>query len=240
MAPPDPRAGVPHSLLSRAVRLLAAAPEPAHLLGRLAALVAPEHSDFCLADLLEPPDLITRVAAVGRDGPLRLEEDAGPLTARRSSARAVGVLGRVSEAPGQRLLLTGEQLRAMAASAEPRTRTQGELALAQATVYLATAPKSNALYTAYKAATKAAQDNGSLAPPRTILNAPTKLMKRQGYGDGYRYDHDEPDAFSGQDYWPEKLGRQRFYEPTERGFERDVGRRLDWWEKLRQERRGEE
>jgi putative ATPase len=117
---------------------------------------------------------------------------------------------------------------------------EGELALAQATVYLATAPKSNALYTAYKAATKAAQDNGSLAPPRTILNAPTKLMKRQGYGDGYRYDHDEPDAFSGQDYWPEKLGRQRFYEPTERGFERDVGRRLDWWEKLRQERRGEE
>ncbi|KAA2244163.1 replication-associated recombination protein A [Salinarimonas soli] len=117
---------------------------------------------------------------------------------------------------------------------------EGELALAQAAVYLATAPKSNALYTAYKAATKTAQENGSLAPPKTILNAPTKLMKRQGYGDGYRYDHDEPDAFSGQDYWPDKLGRQNFYEPTERGFERDVGRRLDWWDKLRRERRGGE
>jgi putative ATPase len=65
-------------------------------------------------------------------------------------------------------------------------------------------------------------------------------MKRQGYGDGYRYDHDEPDAFSGQDYWPEKLGRQRFYEPTERGFEREVTKRLDWWERLRRERRGRE
>ncbi|WP_445503200.1 replication-associated recombination protein A [Microvirga sp. G4-2] len=117
---------------------------------------------------------------------------------------------------------------------------EGELALAQATVYLATAPKSNALYTAYKAATAVAKEHGSLMPPKTILNAPTKLMKKIGYGATYRYDHDEPDAFSGQDYWPEKLGRQHFYEPVDRGFEREVKKRLDWWEKLRRERRGED
>ena len=79
-----------------------------------------------------------------------------------------------------------------------------------------------------------------IMPPKTILNAPTKLMKQIGYGESYRYDHDEPDAFSGQDYWPEKLGRQRFYDPVDRGFEREIGRRLKWWEKLRRERRGEE
>jgi len=113
---------------------------------------------------------------------------------------------------------------------------EGELALAQAAVYLATAPKSNALYNAYKAATRVAKEHGSLMPPKTILNAPTKLMKQIGYGESYRYDHDEPDAFSGQDYWPEKLGRQSFYEPVDRGFEREVRKRLDWWEKLRRER----
>jgi putative ATPase len=91
---------------------------------------------------------------------------------------------------------------------------EGELALAQATIYLATAPKSNAAYNAYKAATRVAKEHGSLMPPKTILNAPTKLMKEIGYGDSYRYDHDEPDAFSGQDYWPEKLGPQNFYEPA--------------------------
>lgn len=116
---------------------------------------------------------------------------------------------------------------------------EGELALAQAAVYLATAPKSNALYTAYKSATRVAKEHGSLMPPKTILNAPTKLMKNIGYGATYRYDHDEPDAFSGQDYWPEKLDRQHFYEPVDRGFEREIRRRLDWWEKLRRERRGE-
>ncbi len=110
---------------------------------------------------------------------------------------------------------------------------EGELALAQAAVYLATAPKSNAVYTAYKAATRTAKEHGSLPPPRTILNAPTKLMRKLGYGEGYRYDHDEPDAFSGQDYWPERLGRQRFYAPTDRGFERRVAERLEWWEEAR-------
>src|SRR5919112_678269 len=115
---------------------------------------------------------------------------------------------------------------------------EGELALAQATIYLATAPKSNALYTAYKSATRAAKEGGSLMPPKAILNAPTKLMKEEDYGSGYAYDHDEPDAFSGQDYWPEKLGRQRFYDPVDRGFEREIRKRLEWWDKLRKEREG--
>jgi putative ATPase len=113
---------------------------------------------------------------------------------------------------------------------------EGELALAQACVYLATAPKSNAVYTAFKAATRTAKEHGSLAPPRHILNAPTKLMKSEGYGTGYRYDHDEPDAFSGQDYFPEALGRQSFYDPPDRGFEREIRKRLDWWARLRRER----
>ncbi|MBB4573566.1 replication-associated recombination protein A [Rhizobium lentis] len=113
---------------------------------------------------------------------------------------------------------------------------EGELALAQACVYLATAPKSNAVYTAFKAASQAAKQNGSLLPPKHILNAPTKLMKGEGYGEGYRYDHDEPDAFSGQDYFPEKMGRQTFYDPPERGFEREIRKRLEWWAKLRKER----
>ena len=110
---------------------------------------------------------------------------------------------------------------------------EGELALAQAVVHLATAPKSNAVYRAYKAATKLAKEHGSLLPPKTILNAPTKVMKREGYGEGYRYDHDEPDAFSGQDYWPDALGRQQVYRPTERGFEREIGKRLAWWAERR-------
>ncbi len=116
---------------------------------------------------------------------------------------------------------------------------EGELALAQACVYLATAPKSNALYTAFKSAMRTAKDHGSLAPPKHILNAPTKLMKGEGYGDGYRYDHDEPDAFSGQDYFPQSLGRQTFYDPPERGFERDIRKRLDFWARLRKERGGD-
>jgi putative ATPase len=115
---------------------------------------------------------------------------------------------------------------------------EGELAFAQATVYLATAPKSNALYTAFKGAMRAAKENGSLLPPRHILNAPTKLMKEEDYGKGYEYDHDTPEAFSGQDYFPEKMGRQTFYEPPDRGFEREIRKRLDYWSKLRNERQG--
>ncbi|MHC5307126.1 replication-associated recombination protein A [Bartonella sp. LJL80] len=114
---------------------------------------------------------------------------------------------------------------------------EGELALAQACIYLATAPKSNAAYMAFKTAMRSAKENGSLLPPKHILNAPTKLMKGEGYGDGYRYDHDEPDAFSGQDYFPEKMGRQHYYKPPERGFERELNKRLEWWSKLRSERK---
>ena len=115
---------------------------------------------------------------------------------------------------------------------------EGELALANAVIYVATAPKSNAAYTAWKAALGVAKERGSLTPPKTILNAPTKLMKSEGYGEGYAYDHDQPDAFSGQDYWPEALGRQSFYRPVERGFEREVAKRMEWWAKLRKERGG--
>ena len=116
---------------------------------------------------------------------------------------------------------------------------EGELALAQAAIYLACAPKSNAVYTAYKAATRLAKEAGSLPPPRVILNAPTKLMKTVGYGEGYRYDHDQPDAFSGQDYWPEALGRQHLYEPTDRGYETRLADRLARWEEMRRARRAE-
>ncbi|HSG95612.1 MAG TPA: replication-associated recombination protein A, partial [Afifellaceae bacterium] len=110
---------------------------------------------------------------------------------------------------------------------------EGELALAEAAVYLATAPKSNALYTAYKAAMKSAKEGGSLPPPKHILNAPTQLMKDEGYGAGYAYDHDQPDRFSGQDYFPDKLTRRDFYRPTDQGFEDEIGKRLKAWADLR-------
>ncbi len=113
---------------------------------------------------------------------------------------------------------------------------EGELALAQCVIYLATSPKSNAIEVAYFAALHAAKANGSLMPPKHILNAPTKFMKEQGYNDGYLYDHDQPDAFSGQDYFPKSMGRQEFYHPNERGFEREIRKRLDYWEKLRRQR----
>ena len=110
---------------------------------------------------------------------------------------------------------------------------EGELSLAQVVVYLALAPKSNAVYTAYKAAVSVAKATGSPMPPKVILNAPTKMMKGQGYGDGYIYDHDTPEAFSGQEYFPEKIGRQSFYQPVERGFERDLRKRMDYFGRLR-------
>jgi putative ATPase len=116
---------------------------------------------------------------------------------------------------------------------------EGELALAEAVLYVATAPKSNAAYMAFGAAKRTAKEAGSLLPPKHILNAPTKLMKNEGYGSGYAYDHDSEDAFSGQDYFPEALGRQQFYDPPERGFEREIRKRLDYWAKLRRERSGQ-
>ncbi len=113
---------------------------------------------------------------------------------------------------------------------------EGELAIAQAVLYVATAPKSNAAYAAYGQAMQVAKEAGSLLPPKHILNAPTRLMQQEGYGRGYAYDHEEPDAFSGQDYFPEALGRQTFYDPPERGFEREIRKRLEYWAKLRKER----
>jgi putative ATPase len=114
---------------------------------------------------------------------------------------------------------------------------EGELALAQAVIYLATAPKSNAAYVAYKGAMRAAKEQGSLMPPKIILNAPTKLMEEEGYGSGYEYDHDAPEGFSGQNYFPDEMKkRPQFYDPPERGFERELRKRLDYWAKLRRER----
>ncbi|HEY8189991.1 MAG TPA: replication-associated recombination protein A [Micavibrio sp.] len=110
---------------------------------------------------------------------------------------------------------------------------EGELALAEALIYVATAPKSNAVYTAYKAAARAAKETGSLMPPMHILNAPTKLMKNLGYSKGYEYDHNAEGAFSGQNYFPDAMAREEFYQPVERGFEREVKKRLDYWGKLR-------
>lgn len=115
---------------------------------------------------------------------------------------------------------------------------EGELALANAVVYLALAPKSNAVYTAYKAARAAARDTGSQMPPRHILNAPTKMMKEIGYGSGYAYDHDAEDGFSGQDYFPEGMKRPVFYLPPERGFERELKKRVEYFAKLRAKRQG--
>lgn len=114
---------------------------------------------------------------------------------------------------------------------------EGELALAQATIYLATAPKSNASYVAFGMANRTARETGSLMPPKIILNAPTRLMKEQEYGAGYQYDHNEPEAFSGQNYFPDGLERQAFYDPPDRGFEREIRKRLEFWAKLRNERR---
>jgi putative ATPase len=114
---------------------------------------------------------------------------------------------------------------------------EGELALAQAVIYLATAPKSNAAYVAFGAAIETAKQHGSLAPPKHILNAPTRLMRQQGYGAGYQYDHDSPEAFSGQDYFPDGMAHQRFYAPDGRGFEAELKERLEQWQKLRARRR---
>src|SRR6185437_1900163 len=113
---------------------------------------------------------------------------------------------------------------------------EGEIALAQTVIYLASAPKSNAVYTALGAAKAAAQQHGSLMPPAHILHAPTKLMKNLGYGKGYEYDHGAEEGFSGQNYFPDGMVRDQFYTPKEAGFEREIAKRLDYWAKLRAKR----
>ena len=117
---------------------------------------------------------------------------------------------------------------------------EGELAIVQACLYLATAPKSNAAYKAQGAAWRSATETGSLMPPKTILNAPTRLMKQIGYGKGYQYDHDAEEGFSGADYWPEEMSPQNFYKPTGRGFEAKVAERLAYWDEMRREGRPKE
>jgi putative ATPase len=114
---------------------------------------------------------------------------------------------------------------------------EGELAIFQLVIYLGTAPKSNAAYMAHKKTIKSAKETGSLNPPMHILNAPTKMMKEMGYGKGYQYDHDAKDGFSGQNYFPDELSRQHFYQPTERGFEREITKRIEYWAKLRDEKK---
>ncbi len=113
---------------------------------------------------------------------------------------------------------------------------EGELAIAQACLYVATAPKSNAAYKAQKAAWRSARETGSLMPPQNILNAPTKLMMEIGYGKGYTYDHEAEEGFSGDDYWPGEMEPQTYYEPVERGFEREIAKRIEYWQKLREDR----
>ncbi len=149
--------------------------------------------------------------------------------ARRITRMAVEDIG-LADPQAQEVCLQGWQTYERLGSPE------GELALAQAVVYLALAPKSNAVYTAYKAARVAARDTGSLAPPKHILNAPTKLMKDIGYGAGYTYDHDAEDGFSGQDYFPESMKRPVYYTPPERGFERELKKRIEYFAKLRAKR----
>ncbi|MEQ9125338.1 MAG: replication-associated recombination protein A, partial [Alphaproteobacteria bacterium] len=117
---------------------------------------------------------------------------------------------------------------------------EGELAIAEAVVYLAIAPKSNAVYAAFGAAMRAAKQTGSLMPPKHILNAPTKLMKELGYSQGYAYDHKAADAFSGQNYFPDGMARERFYHPVDRGFEREAAKRLAYWDRLREKRGADE
>ena len=115
---------------------------------------------------------------------------------------------------------------------------EGELAIAELVIYLGSSPKSNSAYVALQSAMRSAKENGSLMPPAHILNAPTKLMKEQGYGKGYVYDHDTPEGFSGQNYFPDGMARQRYYRPVERGFEREVAKRIAWYDKLRREKNG--
>jgi putative ATPase len=149
--------------------------------------------------------------------------------ARRITRMAVEDIGLADPAAQRRCLDAWETYERLGSP-------EGELALAEAVLYLALAPKSNASYVAYKAARASARSTGSLPPPKHILNAPTKMMKEHGYGAGYEYDHDAEDGFSGQSYFPDRMSRAQFYEPVERGFERDLKKRLEWFEGLRKKR----
>ncbi|MBY4894701.1 replication-associated recombination protein A [Rhodobacteraceae bacterium N5(2021)] len=150
--------------------------------------------------------------------------------ARRITRMAVEDIG-LADPQAQRFCLEAWEIYERLGSPE------GELALSQAVTYLALAPKSNASYVAYQAARASAKSTGSAMPPKNILNAPTSMMKDQGYGKGYEYDHDSEDGFSGANYFPETMSRPKFYEPKERGFERDLKKRVEWFENLREKRK---
>ncbi|GAB5449524.1 replication-associated recombination protein A [Gymnodinialimonas sp.] len=150
--------------------------------------------------------------------------------ARRITRMAVEDIG-LADPQAQRFCLEAWEIYERLGSPE------GELALSQAVTYLALAPKSNASYVAYKAARASAKSTGSAMPPKNILNAPTSMMKDQGYGKGYEYDHDSEDGFSGANYFPETMSRPKFYDPKERGFERDLKKRVEWFEGLRKKRK---
>ncbi|OAN74917.1 AAA family ATPase [Jannaschia sp. EhC01] len=150
--------------------------------------------------------------------------------ARRITRMAVEDIG-LADPQAQRFCLEAWEIYERLGSPE------GELALSQAVTYLALAPKSNASYVAYKAARASAKSTGSAMPPKNILNAPTSMMKDQGYGKGYEYDHDSEDGFSGANYFPETMSRPKFYAPKERGFERDLKKRVEWFENLREKRK---
>ena len=212
---------------------------------------------------LQPMDTAALVEAVQRRAPLYdkgREEHHNLISALHKSIRgsdpdaALYWLARMLEAGEQPLYIARRLVRASVEDiglADPQAVLQalaakdvydflgspeGEIALAQCVLYLATAPKSNAVYKAFGAASRAARQHGSLMPPAHILNAPTKLMKNLGYGSGYEYDHDAEGGFSGQNYFPDAMRREAFYEPKEAGFEREVIKRLDYWAKLRTKR----
>jgi putative ATPase len=150
----------------------------------------------------------------------------------------VYILRRLTRAAVEDIGLADPQAVAQALAAwdafERLGSPEGELAIAQLAIYLATAPKSNAAYAAFGEARRMAQETGSLMPPMHILNAPTRLMRKLGYGKGYVYDHATEEGFSGQNYFPEGVARRSFYRPSERGFEREVRKRLDYWDRLRE------
>src|SRR6266481_26381 len=154
------------------------------------------------------------------------------------------ILRRLTRAAGEDIGLADPQALPQAIAAwETYDRLgspEGDLAVAQLVIYLATAPKSNAAYTAFGAARKAARDTGSLMPPKHILNAPTRLMRDIGYGKGYEYDHATEEGFSGQNYFPDGMARENFYAPVDRGFEREIKKRLDYWAKLRERKQAED
>ena len=221
-----------------------------HELGRALPLTGPAREallEMADGDGRAALNLIEQVAAWKTDAPLDTEALSARLMRRAAqydkSGEAHYLARRITRMAVEDIGLADPHAQAQCLDAwqtyERLGSPEGELALAQAVTYLALAPKSNAAYTAYKAARALARKTGSTPPPKHILNAPTKLMKDEGYGAGYAYDHDAEDGFSGQDYFPEDMKRPVLYHPEERGFERELKKRLDFFVGLRAKRRGD-